>query len=152
MQVLLIERRIRLDRQAVEAEVLGQEFEGSVEVTPPPGHALVRKGEHEIEVQIVETGFTGEADGSPNLASLVHALQSNEIFVPEALGAERDAVESGSAHGFVFGGVGGAGIRFARDLTVFQRRMGTDGRIKDSKELVFGEECWSTASEEDRLG
>lgn len=78
-EVVAIEASVGFDGEAVEAEVLGFEFECSLEIGFPCFEGLSGKGEHEVDVDVSESGTFGGLDSLDDMGGGVDPSELDEI-------------------------------------------------------------------------
>lgn len=78
-EVMAVEAGVGFDGETVEAEVLGFEFEGGLKIGLPGFEGLTGEGEHEVDIDVLESGGLGGLYGLNDVGGGVDATELDEV-------------------------------------------------------------------------
>ena len=145
---LLEKRRVLFVNDFVGRKMFAAKVEGVFERRLPDVHGLTGNGEHEIDIQILETSLAKNIERFEDLLSRMDASEPFEKFFVERLNTHGDAIDAVVAEefGFVFGNGGGIALdgpfRRVCEAEAFHRP-------KKFSPLAKIENGWGTAPKED---
>ena len=143
------ERRALFQGQLVPGQVRGRQGDGLVEIAQRGARTGRRQAEHQVEIEVVETGPPRRVDRCVGLARVVHATERAQAGVVETLDPEREAIDPGRAVGAEARGVGAAGIRFEGDLDTGRQSHARGDAGQQAGDGRAAEQARCTAADED---
>ena len=111
-----IESGVGLQGQLIVGNVFGSEVKGAVQIFDGLIDALLGQGVHKIQIEIVEAGGARAFNRRLRFLGIVHAPQSLQTSVIEALDSDREPVDAGGAKSGESTLFSGAGVGLQRDF------------------------------------
>ena len=142
-------RRVLLDGQLIEREMVAGFGQGAGELGRPILRVLARPGIDQVERVAIENAAR-DADRIERFARGVHAAKLGEHAIVERLDAERDAVDAGGAVAAEAGGFDAGRIGFEADLDVGRDAPMFCNRVEDRRHRGRLHQRGRAAAEEDR--
>ncbi len=102
--------------QAVEAEMIGGQVEGSAQAVLPGSQRLIREAVNQVEADVVEAGRASHRNGAIHSLKVMFPLEKGQFCLVGALHTKAEPVDADSAQGLQVGVVDGSGVGFERDF------------------------------------
>ena len=148
---VVMEQGVGLQRELVAGQVLRLQGDGLFEIGLGLLQVLSRQCEHQVDIDIVETGLACRFEGTQSLLPVVDTAQRFEMPVVEALYADGQAIDAGLAVSAEMGFVGAVGVGFQRDLAGRMDRQ-TGAQAAEQPVNGFGrKQRWRAAAEKDAV-
>ena len=145
------ERGVVLVDHFVAGEVFAAESDGFVERLFPHGHGLTGDGEHEVEVDVVESRAAEDVEGFENHVAAVNAAKAVEEIFIKGLDAHGDAVDAEVAPEFCLVEGDGGRVAFDGPFRSAEEVEAPHG-FEDASPLFQVENGGRAAAEEDGVG